>query len=161
MLRNQPGSSAPMSQPPTQTPRSTSSYITKTRGISQMLMKNSPRVDEDPLKKHGVVYRIICPEDGCTHSYIGMTTTRLSKRLSVHLQEGNFHQHYTRTHGELLRTTLLQAISIRDCPRELPRRFQSISGLEDREDVASQNIPDLPAAPLRRSARIRQLAATQ
>ena len=63
----------------------------KNKRTSQMLMKNSPRVDEDPMKKHGVVYRIICPENGCTHSYIGMTTTRLSKRLSVHLQEGNFH----------------------------------------------------------------------
>ena len=92
----------------------------KNKRTSQMLMKNSPRVDEDPLKKHGVVYRIICPVNGCTHSYIGMTTTRLSKRLSIHLQEGNFHQHYTRTHGELLRTTLLQATFIID--RDSDRR---------------------------------------
>ena len=37
----------------------------KNKRTSQMLMKNSPRVDEDPLKKHGVVYCIICPENGC------------------------------------------------------------------------------------------------
>ena len=189
----------------------------KNKRTSQMLMKNSPRVDEDPLQKHGVVYRIICPENGSTHSYIGMTTTRLLKRLSVHLQEGKFHQHYTRTHGELLRTTLLQETSIidRDSDRRRLRLREALRILQlkrtlnvtqetlllptnirrnrptaettpaaegaavrapelrapvvisanqqplGRGDEASQNIPDLPAVPLRRSARIRQLAATQ
>ena len=65
----------------------------KNKKTSQMLMKKSPWVDEDPLKKHGVIYHIICPANGCTHSYIGMTITKLSKRLSVHLQEGNSYQH--------------------------------------------------------------------
>ena len=86
----------------------------KNKRTSEMLMKNSPQVDEDPLKKHGVGYCILCPANGCTHSYIGMKTTKLSRRLSIHLQEGNFHQHYTRTHGELRRPTLLQATSIID-----------------------------------------------
>ena len=147
-----------------------------------------------------------------------MTTTRLSKRLSVHLQEGNFHQHYTRTHGELLRTTLLQATSIidRDSDRKRLRLREALHILQlkptlnvtqetlllptntrrnrptaettpaaegaavrapeperspvvipanqrprGHEDEASQNIPDLPTAPLRQSARIHQLAATQ
>ena len=66
---------------------------------SQLLMKNSPRVCDDPLKKHGVVFQIVCPANGCNHSYIGMTTTKLSKRL--HLQEGNFHQHFVRSHGDI------------------------------------------------------------
>ena len=73
----------------------------KNKRTSEMLMKNCPWVDKDPLKIHGVVYRILSPENCCTHSYIGMTTTKLSKRLSVHLQEGNFYQHFIRTHGEL------------------------------------------------------------
>ena len=183
-----------------------------------MLMKNSPGVDEDPLKKPGVVYCIICPVNGCTHSYISMTTTKLPKRLSVHLQEGNFHQHYTRTLGELLRPTLLHASSIidrdsdrrqlrlkealqvlrlkptlnvtqetfllptnirRNCPaaktapaaegtvvrgpepERAPAAISTNQRPGRREDAASQNVPDLPAAPVRRSSRIRQLAATQ
>ena len=85
-----------------------------------MLMKNSPRVDVDPLKKHGVVYCILSPANGCTHSYIGLITTKLSKRLCIHLQEGNFYQHYMKTLGELQRPTLLQAISIID--RDSDRR---------------------------------------
>ena len=90
---------------------------------SQLIMKNS-KVDSDPLKKHGLVYRIICPENGCNHSYIGMTTTRLSKRLSVHLQEGNFFQHFRQHHGVLQRPALLENTSIIDrdqdrCPLRL------------------------------------------
>ena len=77
-------------------------------------MKNSPQMDSDPLKKHGVVYCIICPENGCNHSYIGMTTTRFSKRLSVYLQEGNFFQHFRQHHGVLQRTALLENTTIID-----------------------------------------------
>ena len=88
--------------------------IYRNKKTSQFLMKNSPPADSDPLKRHGVVYRIICPEDGCNHSYIGVTTTKLSKRLAVHLQEGNFFQHYVRNHGALRRPLLLQNTSILD-----------------------------------------------
>ena len=86
----------------------------RNKKTSQFLMKNSPSADSDPLERHGVVYRILCPADGCNHSYIGMTTTKLSKRLAVHLQEGNFFQHYMRNHGALKRPLLLQSTSILD-----------------------------------------------
>ena len=84
------------------------------RKTSQFLMKNSPPADSDPLKRHGVVYHKLCPANGCNHSYIGMTTTKLSKRLAVHLQKGNFHQHCVRNHGVLRRPLLLQSTSILD-----------------------------------------------
>ena len=86
----------------------------RNKKTSQMLMRNSPKTDSDPLKKHGVVYRILCPANGCSHSYIGMTTTKLSKRLAVHLQEGNFFQHFERNHGALERPLLLKSTSIID-----------------------------------------------
>ena len=86
----------------------------KNKRTSQLIMKNSPQMDNDPLKKHGVVYRIIYPENGYNHSYIGMTTTRLSKRLSVHLQEGNFFQHFRQHHGVLQQTALLENTTIID-----------------------------------------------
>ena len=65
-------------------------------------MKNSLRVDEDPLKVHRVVYEILCLADSCNHSYVGMTTTKLSKRLFV------------RSHRVLRRPLLLQATTIID-----------------------------------------------
>ena len=43
-----------------------------------------------------------------------MTTTRLSKRLSVHLQEGNFFHQFRQNHGILQRPALLQNTSIID-----------------------------------------------
>lgn len=93
----------------------------KNKKTAELLMKNSPKVDRDPLKKNGVVYQIICPENGCNHSYVGMTTTRLSKRLSVHLLEGNFHQHYSTQHGNLQRNTLLQSVNIIDTEQDRRR----------------------------------------
>ena len=82
----------------------------KNKKTSQLIMKNFPQMDSDPLKKH----RILCPLDGCNHSYIGMTTTNLSKRLAVHLQEGNCYQHHVRNHGALQRPLLLRRTSIID-----------------------------------------------
>ena len=147
-----------------------------------------------------------------------MTTTKLSKRLSVRLQKGNFHQHHTRTHGELLSPTLLRATTIIDCDSDRrrlrlkealhilrlkpslnvtqetfllptnthrnrpaaeripaaegtivrgpePERAPAVISTNQRpgrhKDAASQNVLDFPAASVRRSARIQQLAATQ
>ena len=36
----------------------------KNKRTSQLIMKNSTQLDSDPLKKHGVVYHIIWPENG-------------------------------------------------------------------------------------------------
>ena len=72
---------------------------------------NSPRTDGDPLKRHGVVYQILWLVNGCNHSYVGVTTTRLSNRLAVHLQDGNFYQHFVQNHGALQRPQLMQSTS--------------------------------------------------
>ena len=86
----------------------------RNKKTSQLIMKNSPQTNSKLLKKHGVVYHILCPADGCSHSYIGMTTIKFSKRLVVHLQEGNFHQLYVRNHGALQRPLLLRSTSTID-----------------------------------------------
>ena len=77
-------------------------------------MKNSPSSGQDPLKKRGVVYQLMCPASGCPQSYIGMTTLLLSKRLCVHLQEDAVFQHFNREHGALQRQHLLQNVKILD-----------------------------------------------
>ena len=51
------------------------------------------------MKEHHLVYHYRCQNLGCTQSYIGMTTTRFSKRISCHLQEGAIFLHHTRDHG--------------------------------------------------------------
>ena len=77
-------------------------YLTiydKNRKTSNLVLKNSPPHEGNPLKEHHVVYHFRCQNLGCTQSYIGMTTTRFSKRISCHLQEGAIFQHHTRDHG--------------------------------------------------------------
>ena len=64
-------------------------------------MKNNPRPDNDMLKKRMVVYQFKCPfGGGCPHTYIGLTTMRLAKRISCHCQEGNIFQHIRHTHSQ-------------------------------------------------------------
>ena len=68
----------------------------KTRNL---IMKNNPRPNQNDLKKHHVVYYFSCPVGGtCPHTYVGKTTTKLSKRLSCHSQEGAIFNHFIQQH---------------------------------------------------------------
>ena len=72
----------------------------KNKKTSNLIMKNNSRQCTDDLKKRMVVYQFKCPyEGGCPHSYIGMTTMRLAKRISCHCQEGNIYQHIMHSHN--------------------------------------------------------------
>ena len=66
---------------------------------ANLLIKNNPAPPPGDLKKANVIYQFKCQEMGCAHTYIGMTTTRLSKRISSHLQEGNILKHYKNVHN--------------------------------------------------------------
>ena len=59
----------------------------KSKKTSHLLLKNSPKQDDDPLKKSHVIYRYSCKKGNCaalTSTYIGMTTTKLGSRLTNH-----------------------------------------------------------------------------
>ena len=77
-------------------------------------MKNNPFPISDDLKKRMVVYHFECPhEGGCPHTYVGMTTMRLSKRISCHGQEGAIFQHFTEKHNRRpTRQELIHSITI-------------------------------------------------
>ena len=54
------------------------------------------------LQSVNVVYDFTCPHEGCTlrkSNYIGMTTTSLSRRLTMHLQAGSIKEHMTQQHN--------------------------------------------------------------
>ncbi|XP_068242387.1 uncharacterized protein [Palaemon carinicauda] len=58
----------------------------KTRSL---IMRNNPAPpDNDPLRKMNIAYSYQCPVRGCPGKYIGMTTMKLSKRNSYHVQQG-------------------------------------------------------------------------
>ena len=87
----------------------------KNKKTSQLLLRNNPAPPPSDMKKRNVVYLFRCPEVRCPHSYIGMTTTRLSKRLSCHLQEGAIYKHFQQEHSKTLtRDTIVNSTEVLD-----------------------------------------------
>ena len=97
----------------------------KNKKTSQLLLRNSPASPSSDMKKRNVVYLFRCQEVRCPHSYVGMTTTRLSKRLSCHLQEGAIYKHFQQEHNKVLtRDILVSSTKILDyAPDHVRLRF--------------------------------------
>ena len=63
-------------------------------------MKNNQAPPPPPLQQTNLIYEYKCPIGECEHqnnSYIGLTTTTLSRRLTMHLQQGG-PKHHTQNH---------------------------------------------------------------
>ena len=73
---------------------------------SSLIMNNNPSRDRAPLKQKCVIYHYRCTQGGCAllrnSGYIGLTTTSLSRRLTMHLQQGG-----PKTHTESKQDTTL------------------------------------------------------
>ena len=76
-------------------------------------MKNNPCKKSGPLQETNVVYKFSCKREGCrllqNVSYIGLTTTTLSRRLTCHLQTGGPKNHMREAHGETITRAALEA----------------------------------------------------
>ena len=79
-------------------------------------MRNNTLNDGNKLKRANVVYQFNCPNEDCrlrSVSYIGATTTTLSRRLTMHLREGSPKEHMHQQHNtKLTRTQLVQNTTI-------------------------------------------------
>ena len=112
----------------------------KSRKTSQLLLKNNPAPQPSDIKKRNVVYQFKCPEVGCPHSYIGLTTTRLSKRISCHLQEGNIYRHYARQHNHPpTREALVNSIKVIDTTPD-HRRLRYLEAIYILQEKPTLNI---------------------
>ena len=63
----------------------------KNMKTSNLLLRNSPKQETDKMHQSHVIYRYTCSQGDCEtlpSSYIGMTTMRLTRRLSYHLSAG-------------------------------------------------------------------------
>ena len=70
----------------------------KTRNL---VMKNNLNASREKLKCTNVVYQFICPHEDCRLRqaiYIGVTTTSLSRRLTMHLRDGAPKEHMEEQH---------------------------------------------------------------
>ena len=75
------------------------------------MKNNDMQPKKAPLQHTNVVYEFNCPEEGCTllnSSYIGVTTTTLSRRLTMHLQNGAIRKHYEITHDRVPTRKILE-----------------------------------------------------
>ena len=73
----------------------------KNKKASQLLLKNSPKHDENPLNRSHVIYRFTCTKGNCAtlpSAYIGMTTMKLGNRLSSHRYLGAPKNHMKNQH---------------------------------------------------------------
>ena len=80
----------------------------KSMKTSHLLLRNRPAQDKSSLQQDHVIYRHTCNNVDCgPHSYIGMTRTRLTRRLTLHLQNGTIKNHYKAPfHQDLTRQDL-------------------------------------------------------
>lgn len=84
-----------------------------------LLMTNNPTRDTSMLKQTNVIYKYKCQIGDCALrpncSYIGLTTTSLSRRLTMHVQNGGPKTHTETHHGRrLTRQDMTQNTTIID-----------------------------------------------
>ena len=78
----------------------------KNTKVGALIMRNNITEQKSDLKCTNVIYQFKCPYEDCqlrdTGDYIGMTTTTLSRRMTMHLQDGAPRQHMIQTHQRAL-----------------------------------------------------------
>ena len=119
---------------------------------SHLLLRNNIRQAANELQKSHVIYRYTCKLGDCAtqpSTYIGMTTMKLSRRLSYHLSTGAPKNHHRDAHhATLKRETLVENTEILAVNQD-QRRLPILEALFIKELSPNLNIQgeDLQALP--------------
>ena len=73
--------------------------------IISLITNNDQSPPCDDLQKTNLVYEFTCPEDGCEHvrnSYIGVTQTSLSRKMTMRKALGGPMMHLNESHNKPL-----------------------------------------------------------
>ena len=123
----------------------------KSMKTSNLLIKNRPVKTKTPLQEDHVIYEHTCTVEGCgPQSYIGMTRTTLSRRLTCHLQDGAIKNHYIIKHrSNITRQNLEEGTKILDREGD-PRRLLYLEAIyitnsESCINIQAQNFQVLPS----------------
>ncbi|XP_076032464.1 uncharacterized protein LOC143020187 [Oratosquilla oratoria] len=115
----------------------------KSKKTSHLLLKNSPQQHTETLQKSHVIYRFNCSRGDCEtlpSSYIGMTSMKLSRRLSYHLSSGAPKKHLKQIHNvTLTREILKNGTEILDTCNDV-RRLPLLEALHIKELSPNLNI---------------------
>ena len=137
-------------KPTNEDTRITLTIYYKTRKTSQLLLRNRPATRKTPLQEDHVIYQHTCNSKECGPcSYIGMTRTTLSRRLTCHLSSGAIKEHYSgRNHNRLTRQDLNENTIILDTEHD-PRRLFFLEAIyittkQPSINIQTENIQILP-----------------
>ena len=90
-----------------------------------------------------LIYKHTCQNEDCrppVTSYIGMTRTKLTRRLTYHLQSGAIKKHYQEVHGvRLTREELVSGTEILDYEIN-PGRLAILEALYIKEERPAMNL---------------------
>ena len=105
------------------------------RKTNNLVMKNNLPADDTKLKPSNVVYQFYCPHKDCRLpvSYIGVTTTTLSRRLTVHLRDGAPKEHMQKSHNTALTRKHLTENTLIIASSSNPNRLHILEALYIRE----------------------------
>ena len=123
----------------------------KNKKTSSLLMRNNKCPKPEGVKESHIVYKFTCPQEDCTPlaTYVGLTTTTLSRRLTLHLQQGGPKAHMRLQHGiELQRDVIVNQTEI--LARESdPRRLAFLEALyiKDLQPTINNQVQDLAILP--------------
>jgi len=107
-------------------------------------MKNNVNASTEPLKTTNVVYEFKCNTGECElqpSKYIGMTTTSLSRRVTMHLASGGPKKHMEQNHQlQLTRQDLVNNTKIRERVNDYTRLqiVEAILIQKERPSINSQ-----------------------
>ena len=65
----------------------------------QLVIQNNLNSKPMGLSEAGVVYKFSCPLHGQAADYVGLTQTKLVRRMSSHRYHGSIHDHFAQQHG--------------------------------------------------------------
>ena len=65
----------------------------------QLVIQNNLNSKPMGLSEAGVVYKFSCPLHGQAADYVGLTQTKLVRRMSSHRYHGSIHDHFVQQHG--------------------------------------------------------------
>ena len=114
----------------------------KNKKTRELVMRNNTLSDGNKLKRSNVVYQFTCPHEDCrlhSASYIGSTTTTLTRRLTMHLREGSPKEHMHQNHDTLLTRTQLVNNTRIIAASDNPVRLRILEALHIREKTPAIN----------------------
>ena len=85
----------------------------KNAKTKNLVMQNNIAAKRSGLQRTNVLYEFTCLKEDCrllqNMKYIGETTTSLSRRLTMHLQNGAIRKHFIEKHQEPLTRSILES----------------------------------------------------